>query len=79
MPCQVMQRSASGDTQPMDPSRLRETNGSGASKEHLAVKVKGPDGQEMPEVALPDRQGRIIAETNGSDCRIIIEPGQANR
>ena len=79
MPCQVMQRSASGDTQPMDPSRLRETTGSGASKEHLAVKVKGPDGQEMPEVALPDRQGRIIAETNGSDCRIIIEPGQANR
>jgi hypothetical protein len=33
----------------------------------------------MPEVALPDSQGRIIAETNGSDCRIIIEPGQTNR
>lgn len=80
MPCQVMQRTASGDTQPIDPSRLRETTGSGRSaQDHLAVKVQGPNGQEMPEVVLPDSQGRIIAETNGSDCRIIIEPGQTNR
>ena len=79
VPCQVMQRTASGDMQPMDPSRLRETTGAGAGKEHLAVKVQGPNGQEMPEVVLPDTQGRIIAETNGSDCRIIVEPGQTNR
>jgi hypothetical protein len=80
MPCQVMQRTASGDMQPIDPSRLRETTGSGrAGQDHLAVKVQGPNGQEMPEVALPDSQGRIIAETNGSDCRIIIEPGQTSR
>jgi hypothetical protein len=33
----------------------------------------------MPEVTLPDRQGRIIAETNGTNCRIIVEPGQTGR
>jgi hypothetical protein len=64
-----MQRTASGDMQPIDPSRFRETTGSGrAGRDHLAVKVQGPNGQEMPEVALPDSQGRII-----------IEPGQTNR
>ena len=79
MPCQVMQRTASGDMQPMDPNRLRETTGSGSAQDHLAVKVQGPNGQEMPEITLPDKQGRIIAETNGSDCRIIVEPGQTGR
>ncbi len=79
MPCQVMQRTASGDMKPMDPSQLRQTTGSGGQQEHLAVTVQGPNGQQMPQVTLPDRQGRIIAETNGSDCRIIIEPGQTNR
>lgn len=79
MPCQVMQRTASGDMQPMNPSRLRETTGAGAGQDHLAVRVQGPNGQEMPEVTLPEKQGRIIAETNGSDCRIIVEPGQADR
>jgi len=79
VPCQVMQRTASGDMQPIDPSRLRETTGSGSAQDHLAVKVQGPNGQEMPEVSLPDKQGRIIAETNGSDCRIIVEPGPTDR
>jgi hypothetical protein len=79
LPCQVMQRTAAGDMQPMDPSRLRETTGSGGAQDHLAVKVQGPSGQEMPEVTLPDKQGRIIAETNGSDCRIIVEPGQTDQ
>jgi hypothetical protein len=79
LPCQVMQRTATGDMQPMDPSRLRETTGSGGAQDHLAVKVQGPNGQEMPEVTLPDKQGRIIAETNGSDCRIIVEPGRTDQ
>lgn len=78
LPCQVEQRTASGEMHLVDPSKLRETTGSAAGKEHLAVRVQGPNGQEMPEVTLPDSQGRIIAETNGSDCRIIIEPGQTN-
>ena len=79
VPCQVMQRNASGDMQPIDPSRLRETTGSGSAQDHLAVKVQGPNGQEMPEVSMPDKQGRIIAETNGSDCSIIVEPGPTDR
>lgn len=79
LPCQVMQRTAAGDMQPMDQSRLRETTGSGGAQDHLAVKVQGPNGQEMPEVTLPDKQGRIIAETNGSDCRIIVEPGRTDQ
>jgi len=79
LPCQVEQRTASGDMQAVDPSKLRETTGSAGGKERLAVRVQGPNGQEMPEVTLPDSQGRIIAETNGSDCRIILEPGQTSR
>jgi len=79
LPCQVEQRTASGDMQPVDPSKVRETTGSAGGKERLAVRVQGPNGQQMPEVTLPDRQGRIIAETNGSDCRIILEPGQTSR
>jgi hypothetical protein len=79
MPCQVMQRTASGDMQQIDPSQLRQTTGSGGEQGHLAVTVQGPNGQQMPQIALPDRQGRIIAETNGSECRIIIEPGQTDR
>jgi hypothetical protein len=78
MPCQVMQRTASGDMRPMDPSQLRQTTGSGTVQDHLAVRVQA-NGQQMPEVTLPDRQGRIIAETNGTNCRIIVEPGQTGR
>jgi hypothetical protein len=79
MPCRVMEKTASGDMHPVNPSRFRETTGSGSNDEHLAVRVQGPDGQEMPELALPGQQGRIVAETNGTDCRIIIEPGQSER
>jgi uncharacterized protein DUF1236 len=79
MPCQVMRRTASGDMQPMDPSQLRQTTGSGTNSDRLAVRVQAPNGQQMPEVTLPDREGRIIAEANGSDCKIILEPGQVGR
>ena len=79
MPCQVMQRTASGDTKPIDPAQLRQTTGSGGKSDRLAVRVQAPNGQQMPEVTLPDREGRIIAEANGSDCRIILEPGQVGR
>jgi hypothetical protein len=79
MPCQVMQRMGSGDLQPMDLSQLRQTTGSGGEQNHLSVRVQGPNGQQMPEVTLPDQQGRIVAETNGSDCRIIVESGPTPR
>lgn len=79
MPCQVMRRTASGETRPIDPAQLRHTTGSGGSSDRLAVRVQAPNGQQMPEVTLPDRQGRIVAETDGSGCRIIIEPGQVGR
>jgi hypothetical protein len=79
MPCQVMERTASGDMKPVDASQLRQTTGSGGSNDRLGVKVQAPNGQQMPEVTLPDRQGRIIAETDGSGCKITIEPGQTGR
>ena len=75
MPCQVMRRTASGDMSPISPSDLRQTTGSGGNNDRLAVKVQAPNGQQMPEVALQQREGRIIAETDGSNCRIILEPG----
>ena len=74
-PCQVFKRTASGKLDRMDPSQLHETTGSGNS-DRLSVKVQAPNGQDMPEVALNQQQGRIIAETDGSGCRIILEPGQ---
>jgi hypothetical protein len=77
-PCQVFRRTASGDLDRMDPAKLRETTGSGNS-DHLAVKVQAPNGQDMPEVTLQQQEGRIIAETDGSGCRIILEPGQMSR
>ena len=79
MPCQVMQRSASGDMKPVDSAQLRQTTGSGGNSDRLAVKVQAPNGQQMPEVTLPDREGRIVAETDGSGCRIIVEPGRTGR
>jgi hypothetical protein len=54
MPCQVMQRTASGDMKPMDDAQLRETTGSGGSSDRLAVKVQEPNGQQMPDIALPE-------------------------
>jgi hypothetical protein len=75
MPCEVMRRTASGEMTPVSPSQLRQTTGSGGGSDRLAVKVQAPNGQEMPEVALPAREGRIIAETNGTECRITLEPG----
>lgn len=80
MPCQVMQRSASGDMKPMDEPQLRETTGSGGSSDRLAVTVQAPSGQQMPNIALPEHRGRIIAETDGKGgCQIIMEPGQVGR
>jgi hypothetical protein len=74
-PCEVFKRTASGKLDRMDLSQLRETTGSGNS-DRLSVGVRAPNGQEMPEVSLQQQQGRIIAETDGSGCRIILEPGQ---
>ena len=80
IPCRVMQRTASGDMKPMDDAQLRETTGSGASSDRLAVKVQAPNGQQMPDIALPEQLGRIIAETDGNGgCRITMEPGHVGR
>ena len=77
-PCQIFRRTASGDLNRLDPSQVRETTGSGNS-DRLAVRVQAPNGHEMPEVALPSSEGRIVAETDGSGCRIILEPGRTDR
>jgi hypothetical protein len=77
-PCQIFRRTASGDLKRLDSAEARETTGSGSS-DRLAVRVQAPNGQEMPELALPSSKGRIVAETDGSGCRIVIEPGRTGR
>jgi hypothetical protein len=76
-PCQVMRREASGQTVPVNPEDLsRSTTGSGATdRNQLAVTVQAPNGQSMPSIALPDRTGQIVVATDGTDCKITIEPG----
>jgi hypothetical protein len=80
LPCQVFRRTASGTLNRLQPDRVRsETTGSGSNGGRLAATVMAPNGQQMPELSLRSQTGRIVVETDGSGCRIIMEPGRAGR